>query len=621
MKNTINHIIHSAFLKTISLLFIFILFIQSIVQSQPIAITVSGQVNGTSLAQGATFQWSITGLNSGSVVTNQLWFDKDADGILNPSVDLLFLEFQQTDGVQGSNGPGDDDGVANGVITTNVGGEYFPVSKYIFKTTANGNSAFSTFSITALQVITYTISGTVTNIGVGMNDIVVLARNSNSNGEYFALTNSSGMYTINTDFSMGSNIEIKVANDGFNSVNLSGYVITPSKISTSINSNITGANFSAIAAKIITGKVVDDLNNPIAGYSVYANPGTGGNSYYGETNSLGVYAIPVEVGDYKIQFGNTETPSGYIITFYNQKYINQNSDIVQVTSLTDSVKNINAQIHKGALITGTFKKNGSPTQGSISVSNYNVAFPENRLFESWYNANNNKYYLYVLPGTYSVFFQLNNSNTSMYFNQSASNPGTAVVVNSVNDVIDNINVDFSAAVPIKFKLFTATIQHNKSLLQWTVADEMNEKTYIVEHSLDGTIFNELGSVVATGMTTYSYVDLVQRNGINYYRIKSVDNNGAFSYSNAVNVNYKVAKVVDIFPNPVLNNVATLQLKGFEAGLYTLKVYDATGKIIQQENINISAVNSTFPITLVTKGMNILEICGQNNRVVKSVFVQ
>ena len=72
---------------------------------------------------------------------------------------------------------------------------------------------------------------------------------------------------------------------------------------------------------------------------------------------------------------------------------------------------------------------------------------------------------------------------------------------------------------------------------------------------------------------------------------------------------------------MLNNVATLQLKGFEAGLYTLKVYDATGKIIQQENINISAVNSTFPITLVTKGMNILEICGQNNRVVKSVFVQ
>jgi hypothetical protein len=151
--------------------------------------------------------------------------------------------------------------------------------------------------------------------------------------------------------------------------------------------------------------------------------------------------VSLQPGDYQVIFGSYNSPKGFLLTFYNQQYSNTGSNLVHVSTNDDTVKNIDATLFKGALITGTMNNNGSPVSGNISAIDNNN--PNTSIYQSGYDGNTGQYYLYVIPGSYSIYFQQNNGNNNgVYYNQSRVRPGTAVVVNSLNDTIRNINVDF-----------------------------------------------------------------------------------------------------------------------------------------------------------------------------------
>ena len=80
------------------------------------------------------------------------------------------------------------------------------------------------------------------------------------------------------------------------------------------------------------------------------------------------------------------------------------------------------------------------------------------------------------------------------------------------------------------------------------------------------------------MNHYKYVHLDQSIGENYYRIKQIDYNGQFSYSNLVFVLNR-AYTINVYPNPVVdkltvrsphnNNVLIFNQKGQKVGNYKL----------------------------------------------------
>jgi len=215
-----------------------------------LTITVGGQVSGTSIQQGANLQWQITGLLAASQVTNQLWIDKDENNLINPGTDILFVEFTQTDGIPGTESPGDDDASANGIINTNLPGFYFPPGKYIFKTTQGANTAQALYTETVLQNITYTIGGRVTQNENGVPNISIQSRKTSGSGEYYAITNASGYYTINTDIPLTTAIEINVAGEPFNLGVMTGLTASPNKINTTLNGNITNGNFTVASTPL-----------------------------------------------------------------------------------------------------------------------------------------------------------------------------------------------------------------------------------------------------------------------------------------------------------------------------------------------------------------------------------
>ncbi len=153
----------------------------------------------------------------------------------------------------------------------------------------------------------------------------------------------------------------------------------------------------------------------------------------------------------------------------------------------------------------------------------------------------------------------------------------------------------SSVLPVSLISFTAVSQGNSSLLSWQTASEVNTKAFIIEASKDGNLFTAIGSVPAKGKAanTYTLTDLNPYKGLNYYRIKMVDQNGSFTYSPVRTVLFTGKSLIVVKPNPAINSTTIYFDK--EIAVSYILVTDMQGKIIKQ----ISAKNVFGSYTLNT----------------------
>jgi len=163
----------------------------------------------------------------------------------------------------------------------------------------------------------------------------------------------------------------------------------------------------------------------------------------------------------------------------------------------------------------------------------------------------------------------------------------------------------STVTPITLTSFNASLVNGNTDLNWTVAEEINASGYSVERSSDATTFGEIGFVNAANAGTYSYVDASPVSGANYYRLKLVDKDGTYKYSNVVVINTGKAStsVLGVYPNPV---VSTFTLTHPSAGKNaTIKIISIDGKNILSQIAGIGATQSSVDVTRLVKGIYIV----------------
>jgi len=119
-------------------------------------------------------------------------------------------------------------------------------------------------------------------------------------------------------------------------------------------------------------------------------------------------------------------------------------------------------------------------------------------------------------------------------------------------------------------------------LKWQTGTELNSSHFEIERSLDDRIFTRIGEVAATGSentsTNYSFSDNeAVRNRKYYYRLKMVDLDGSFEYSQTLEGRLENVTGLEmtLFPNPA-KDVINLDLKLLEAMPYQIRVSDARG---------------------------------------------
>ncbi len=101
-------------------------------------------------------------------------------------------------------------------------------------------------------------------------------------------------------------------------------------------------------------------------------------------------------------------------------------------------------------------------------------------------------------------------------------------------------------LPVELTKFAASKDLSHVNLEWQTATEINNERFEIERSSDAGRFENIGSVKGEGNSSrlqdYSFVDAMPLNGINYYRLKQIDIDGAFAYSDVVSVKMNRANI-------------------------------------------------------------------------------
>ncbi len=190
-----------------------------------------------------------------------------------------------------------------------------------------------------------------------------------------------------------------------------------------------------------------------------------------------------------------------------------------------------------------------------------------------------------------------------------------------------IRVDNNAPLPVTLTSFTATRQHNRDLVAWTVEDEVNLAGYAVEQSLDGKHFEEVRFVNALGTDggARSYGERVASatealDATTYYRLRTVDLDGSFELSRVVAVNAGAEVLAEaelmVAPNP------SRQGSGFTTNLPAdpgadIQVFDLQGRLVlRRAGLTGEAIGQHLPAGSYVARVTSATVSGQCRIVVQ-----
>lgn len=116
--------------------------------------------------------------------------------------------------------------------------------------------------------------------------------------------------------------------------------------------------------------------------------------------------------------------------------------------------------------------------------------------------------------------------------------------------------DNTAPLPVELTNFAAGVQGQSVLLKWTTAQEINSFKFEIERKTENTNWNKIGEIMANGnssvATNYSFQDNNLNTGEYSYRLKMIDIDGTFSYSQVVNSVIEIPveyQILQNYPNP------------------------------------------------------------------------
>jgi hypothetical protein len=169
----------------------------------------------------------------------------------------------------------------------------------------------------------------------------------------------------------------------------------------------------------------------------------------------------------------------------------------------------------------------------------------------------------------------------------------------------------AAVLPIKLNSFNGRFVDNTNQLSWSTSSEINTNIFDIERSINGKDFFSIGKVKAIGNSTtsqnYNFTDANVNNApMYYYRLKSVDNNGSYSYSNIIRIAKDSKTTISLYPNPS-RNIVTIEVDKIEK----IVVTNLLGKTVFVKNVN-AVNNTTINVAGLAKGFYNVNVINTNS---------
>ncbi|WNJ16941.1 LamG-like jellyroll fold domain-containing protein [Pontibacter sp. G13] len=210
-----------------------------------------------------------------------------------------------------------------------------------------------------------------------------------------------------------------------------------------------------------------------------------------------------------------------------------------------------------------------------------------------------------------------NENTVTITNANIAQPQELILASTGNNTF-----------PIELIYFTARWEEDDVQLDWGTASEINNDFFTLERSEDGSLFDPIEWVEAVGNSQetvrYQSFDRNPAGKHLYYRLKQTDVDGAFSYSNIVEVSK-----VDVgsagyafYPNPASNqlNVALAETP-FDGAPYQIRFYDSMGRLHLTKELESQTALHHISVATLPNGVYVMEVIHKARREFQRVQIQ
>ncbi len=235
------------------------------------------------------------------------------------------------------------------------------------------------------------------------------------------------------------------------------------------------------------------------------------------------------------------------------------------------------------------------------------------------------YVIFSKPVGYSFTIQniggiaaLNNSKAD-----ASGRTGSFAIPSGASILNIDAGIKPTGATPVMLLSFTGRLQNNHTvLLNWQTTAEHNNDYFDVERSSDGINFVSIGRVKGYGTTSlphsYPLVDSKPINGLNYYRLRQVDFDGHYIYSNIVQVEVKNKKAITALYNSQSNSIA-VHFSDIQNNT-VLKLFAANGQLIKSVAVKNNN-NCILDLPMLASGIYMLQAMSNNDLYSEKILIR
>ncbi|MEO0897774.1 MAG: DUF2341 domain-containing protein [Bacteroidota bacterium] len=177
---------------------------------------------------------------------------------------------------------------------------------------------------------------------------------------------------------------------------------------------------------------------------------------------------------------------------------------------------------------------------------------------------------------------------------------------------------------VNYGYFRANLKGGKLILiEWSADKEINNKYFFVERSQDGRFYESMGKLAGGGNNNftlrYSYSDSKPFEGGGLYRLKQVQKNGSFIYTEPISTAYDLAdkgiQIKDISPNP-FNDFFVAEFEASKEQQAEIIIYNGKGETIENHRIKVKKGANNFifkDVYDLPKGPYVFSLQGEDQK--------
>lgn len=218
------------------------------------------------------------------------------------------------------------------------------------------------------------------------------------------------------------------------------------------------------------------------------------------------------------------------------------------------------------------------------------------------------------------------TGTGLYFIDQTTVNGPAATVQcalvraqtGLQDLASNF-FPSGSTLPVTLINFLGSYRNQNTTLSWETENLLNFSHFEIERSTNGINYTSVGSKNPQGngstRTQYQFIDNMSAvtGSIFYYRLKMVDADNKFKYSNVILIkkDLKTASGVVLNPNPIVNGAkATANFMATTNSTISFRVIDMSGKLMMTQQNNVVQGNNSVTINNLDRlqsGMYMLQM--------------